>query len=53
MSRRKRKPSKADYKALQRNSPLGVRFPPDGGSAEPRMQRQSRSQRKRDNEGDS
>jgi len=24
MSRRKRKPSKADYKALQRNSPVGV-----------------------------
>ena len=27
MSRRKRKPSMADYKELQRNTPVGVRHP--------------------------
>jgi hypothetical protein len=33
----RRKPSKADYKALQRNSPVGVRYPPGRGRAEIRV----------------
>lgn len=49
MSRRKLTP--CDVAALNRGAPVGVRFPPQGGSAEPRMQRQSRRQRKQANEG--
>jgi len=31
MSRRKRKPSKADYAAFNRATPVGVRYPPGSG----------------------
>jgi hypothetical protein len=50
MSRRKL--SKADYKALNRDTPIGVRYPPGGGRAELRVpNKRQRRRRKRDNEG--
>jgi hypothetical protein len=49
----RRKLSKADYKALQRAAPVGVRYPPGGGRAELRVpnKRHRRKQRKRNDEG--
>ena len=52
MSRRKL--SKADYKAFNRATPVGVRYPPGGGRTEFRMfgAKYPRRWRKKPDEGD-
>jgi hypothetical protein len=50
MSRRKL--SKADYKAFNRATPVGVRYPPGGGRTEMRVATtKPKLRRKRNNEG--
>jgi hypothetical protein len=46
----RRKLSKADYKALNRGTPIEVRYPPGGGRAEIRVP-SKRQRRRRKREG--
>ena len=50
MSRRKRRPSSADYKALQRNTPVGVRHPPGAGPGQLRVTTTKPELRRKNNE---
>jgi hypothetical protein len=52
MSRGKRKPSRADYKGLQRNTPVDVSYPPGAGPGQLRVSTtKPELRRKLNNEG--